>query len=160
VNRLPPPGWDDKYRHVMPQYDMLHDADGRLLVDFVGRFESLQEDFRRVCAKLGIESAELPHRNRSDKKSRETRRKLRNWLYSNGENRLGLTRGVAWADNQRTITLETSHAIGHEPHGGGPLWWCRAPTSNLREEVYHETTRIAGPGRGHFYCRLPPCPPT
>ncbi|NNK33015.1 MAG: hypothetical protein HKP02_07815 [Xanthomonadales bacterium] len=105
MNRLPPPGWDDKYRHVMPQYDMLHDADGRLLVDFVGRFESLQEDFRRVCAKLGIESAELPHRNRSDKKSRDTRRKLHNWLYSNGDNRLGLTRGVAWADNQRIITL-------------------------------------------------------
>ena len=88
LNKLPEPGWDDQYRHVMPQYGMLHDADGRLLVDFVGRFESLYEDFRQVCEKLGIEDSELPHRNPSDKKSRDTKRKVRNWLYFNGENRI------------------------------------------------------------------------
>ncbi len=88
LHKLPRPGWDDQYRHVMPQYDMLHDTDGRLLVDFVGRFESLHDDFRTVCGKLGIENAELPHRNPSDKKSRDTKRKVRNWLYFNGENRI------------------------------------------------------------------------
>lgn len=88
LNRLPPPGWDDKYRHVMPQYDMLHDREGRLLVDFVGRFENLQADFDRVCAKLGLGESALPHRNKSDKKSRDTRRRVRNWLYFNGENRI------------------------------------------------------------------------
>jgi hypothetical protein len=86
LNRMPEPGWDDKYRHVMPQYDMLHDADGGLLVDFVGRFESLQTDFDRVCERLEIGDSTLPHRNPSDKKSRDLRRRVRNWIYFNGEN--------------------------------------------------------------------------
>lgn len=87
LNKLPGPGWDDRYRHVMPQYDMLYDHEGNLLVDFVGRFENLQEDFDRVCTHLGITDSALPHRNKSDKKSRELKRKLKNWLYMNGENR-------------------------------------------------------------------------
>jgi hypothetical protein len=88
LNKLPEPGWDDQYRHVMPQYDMLHDRDGNLLVDFVGRFESLQQDFDRVAKILGLDDPALPHRNKSDKKSRDLRRKIRNILYVNGENRL------------------------------------------------------------------------
>ena len=87
LNKLPKPGWDDKYRHVMPQYDMLHNQQGNLLVDFVGRFETLQQDFDRVCEQLGIADSQLPHRNRSDKKSRDLKRKIRNYLYMNGENR-------------------------------------------------------------------------
>lgn len=87
INKMPKPGFDDKYRHVMPQYDMLHDRDGKLLVDFVGRFESLQQDFDRVCEKLGIEDSLLPHRNPSNKKSRDRKRRLRNFLFMNGENR-------------------------------------------------------------------------
>ena len=85
LNKLPQPGWDDKYRHVMPQYEMLHDREGRLLVDFVGRFESLQNDFDRVCDKLGIEDSALPHRNPSNKKSRNLKRRARNFLFRNGE---------------------------------------------------------------------------
>jgi hypothetical protein len=87
LNKLPKPGWDDKYRHVMPQYDMLHNQQGDLLVDFVGRFETLQTDFDQVCEQLGIPNSLLPHRNRSDKKSRGLKRKIRNYLYMNGENR-------------------------------------------------------------------------
>ncbi len=87
LNKLPEPGWGDDYRHVMPQYDMLHDGQGKLLVDFVGRFETLQQDFDRVCEKLGIPESRLPHRNRSDKKSRDLKRTVRNLLYMNGENR-------------------------------------------------------------------------
>ena len=86
LNKLPPRGWDDQYRHVMPQFDMLHDAQGRLLVDFVGRFENLEADFAEVCRRLGLEGAELRHRNRSDKWTRKLRRRARNLLYWNGEN--------------------------------------------------------------------------
>ncbi|MBT8052304.1 MAG: sulfotransferase family protein [Gammaproteobacteria bacterium] len=86
LNKLPQPGWDDQYRHVMPQYDMLHDRQGNLLVDFIGRFESLQQDFDRICERLDIADSRLPHRNRSDKKSRDLKRKLRNALFRNGEN--------------------------------------------------------------------------
>jgi hypothetical protein len=87
LNKLPKPGWDDRYRHVMPQYDMLHDREGNLLVDFVGRFETLQQDFDQVCVQLGIAVSPLPHRNKSDKNSRDLKRKFRNFLYRNGENR-------------------------------------------------------------------------
>ena len=85
LHKLPRPGWDDDYRHVMPQYDMLHDSGGRLLVDFVGRFEHLQRDFTEVCARLGIEDAELPHRNPSNKRSRTLKRRVRTFVFRNGE---------------------------------------------------------------------------
>ena len=85
LNKLPQPGWDDKYRHVMPQYEMLHDKEGRLLVDFVGHFESLQIVFDQVCKELGIEDSALPHRNPSKKKSRNLKRRARNFLFRNGE---------------------------------------------------------------------------
>ena len=92
LNKMPKPGWNDKHRHVMPQYDMLYDQQGNLLVDFVGRFETLQQDFDRVCEHLGITDSLLPHRNRSDKKSRDLKRKIRNYLFMNGENqRRGVT---------------------------------------------------------------------
>ena len=86
LNKLPKPGWGDDYRHVMPQYEMLHDSDGKLLVDFVGRFETLQDDFDQICNTLDIADSRLPHRNKSDKKSRDLKRTLRNLLYINGEN--------------------------------------------------------------------------
>ncbi|NOR19840.1 MAG: hypothetical protein GQ538_07095 [Xanthomonadales bacterium] len=88
MHKLPPPGRDDKYRHIMPQTEMLYDNDGNLLVDFVGRFEQLQEDFDKVCQHLGFEDSALSHVNSSDKKSRELRRKIRNLFYRNDESKL------------------------------------------------------------------------
>ncbi len=58
--------YSDASRHVMPQYDYLHDQAGRCLVDFIGRFENLQADFDRVCSVLGIAPVRLPHVNASD----------------------------------------------------------------------------------------------
>ena len=46
------------------QRDMITDEAGNLLVDFIGRYETLERDFAQVCSKIGIE-AELPHVNRS-----------------------------------------------------------------------------------------------
>lgn len=43
------------------QVDYVYDPDGRLLVDFVGRYEHLAADFRKVCAQLDIADAALPH---------------------------------------------------------------------------------------------------
>lgn len=63
--RFPTPGWTDTWRHVCPQYDFLHDDRGRLLVDFVGRFERLQADFDIVCDRVGIPPTTLPHSNNS-----------------------------------------------------------------------------------------------
>ena len=88
MNKLPPPGRDDKYRHIMPQTEMLYDESGNLLVDFVGKFEYLQQDFDQVCKLLGFEDSGLRHINSSDKKSRDVKRKVRNFLYRNGESDL------------------------------------------------------------------------
>ena len=44
------------------QKGFLYDERGRLLVDFVGRFERIEADLRTVCARLGIR-ARLPHVN-------------------------------------------------------------------------------------------------
>ncbi len=49
------------------QKDMLVDAQGKLLVDYLGRFESLTQDFNQVCQQIGIQ-AELPSLNQSKHK--------------------------------------------------------------------------------------------
>jgi hypothetical protein len=49
-------------RGKMSQSDMLVDRHDRLLVDFVGRFESVASDFAYVCRVLGLE-ATLPREN-------------------------------------------------------------------------------------------------
>jgi hypothetical protein len=51
--------------HIRPQSSFLLDNAGRLIVDFVGRFESLERDFSTVARRLGIERT-LAHRNQSD----------------------------------------------------------------------------------------------
>jgi hypothetical protein len=64
---LPKANDGDSSRHVIPQYQFLCDENGKLLVDFIGRFESLQTDFDAVCKNLNIteHSTTLPHRNRA-----------------------------------------------------------------------------------------------
>lgn len=34
-------------------------------VDFIGRFETFEEDLRTIMTKLGIQDKEIPHRNAS-----------------------------------------------------------------------------------------------
>jgi hypothetical protein len=46
------------------QKDALTDAEDRLLVDFVGRYETLTSDFAQVCDHLQLQ-VELPHVNKS-----------------------------------------------------------------------------------------------
>ncbi len=50
-------------RHVQSfeQWRFITDQDGQCLVNFVGKFENLAADFRRVAATLGLPSQELPH---------------------------------------------------------------------------------------------------
>ncbi len=56
--------WNNRHWFVGPQSDYLY-LDGVLNVDFVGRFENLQEDFNKVCSELGLEAMEVPHINKS-----------------------------------------------------------------------------------------------
>jgi hypothetical protein len=56
--------WEIK-RASAYQFEYVTASDGRSIVDFVGRYEQLSEDFSKVCARLGIK-AELPHANVSE----------------------------------------------------------------------------------------------
>ena len=50
----------DNPKMFMPQSDWITDHNGRVLVDFVCRFENLDDDFSYVCEKLR-KSTNLPH---------------------------------------------------------------------------------------------------
>jgi hypothetical protein len=47
------------------QHSYVLDADGKPAVDYVGRFEHLNDDFSTICENIGIEPAELPALNSS-----------------------------------------------------------------------------------------------
>lgn len=64
-----------------PQLDWISDYENKLLIDFVGRFENIEEDFRHVCTEIGKENLSLPHHRKSKRKrnykdyySRETKK--------------------------------------------------------------------------------------
>ena len=46
------------------QKDILTDAEGNLLVDFVGRYETLEQNFRQICQTLKL-AVSLPHLNKT-----------------------------------------------------------------------------------------------
>jgi len=47
------------------QSDYLVDLHGNIIVDFIGHYERLQEDFDTVCERIGIARMELPHARRA-----------------------------------------------------------------------------------------------
>lgn len=48
-----------------PMSDWLLDREGKLLPDFLGRHETLREDFASVCRTIGIQE-QIPHENKSE----------------------------------------------------------------------------------------------
>jgi hypothetical protein len=42
-----------------PQTDWLLDENGEMIVDFIGRFENLHDDFKRICSMVGIKPPRL-----------------------------------------------------------------------------------------------------
>jgi hypothetical protein len=53
--------------HALPhryQLDWFVDPHGKVLADFIGRFETLDRDWETVAARLGVESS-LPHQNQN-----------------------------------------------------------------------------------------------
>lgn len=66
LRNLPAEGKD--YRHLTrPQHETLYDQNGRLIVDYLIRFESLQQGFDEVCDIIGKRRRKLPHVNRGDR---------------------------------------------------------------------------------------------
>jgi len=56
------------YIHFLPQCDFLCDRRGVLLVDFIGRFESIDRDFSLVAEKIGIADNGLKKENQTKKR--------------------------------------------------------------------------------------------
>lgn len=48
------------------QANFITDENGNLMVDFVGRFETLNQDMNHLCQKLNIKAGSFPHRNKSN----------------------------------------------------------------------------------------------
>lgn len=58
--------------HFRSQHRFLYDqgAEGTPFVDFLGRFENMEEDFGRVAERIGVELS-LPHSNRSKRRRQQ-----------------------------------------------------------------------------------------
>jgi hypothetical protein len=47
------------------QSDYLIDLHGQVVVDFIGRYERLEDDFSEICRRIGIQAPALPHRRKA-----------------------------------------------------------------------------------------------
>jgi len=48
------------------QLPWILDEKGECMVDFIGRFERLQDDFDKICDRVDIPRSKLPHKNKTD----------------------------------------------------------------------------------------------
>ncbi len=48
-------------------FDWISDSAGNAIVDYIGRFETLEENWRAICSRLEIDPIALPHLNQTDR---------------------------------------------------------------------------------------------
>jgi chondroitin 4-sulfotransferase 11 len=60
---MPSEGYQHDKWHVRNQIEHITDGEGNLMMDFVGRVENIEKDFRHVCKEIGHPEIELPHLN-------------------------------------------------------------------------------------------------
>ena len=56
------------------QSDYVIDLHGNQIVDLVGRYERLQDDFGEICRRIGVAVSSLPHRRQATDRDRDYRR--------------------------------------------------------------------------------------
>ena len=61
------PKYYDNPKYFMPQLDWLTNSTGEIIVDYIGRFENLEQNFQLICESIGV-TVELPHVNKSKHK--------------------------------------------------------------------------------------------
>jgi hypothetical protein len=64
--------WNVYYReslafiqHIKPQYKFIYNDSGSMEIDFCGRYENLEMDFRQICQMTGLKYKRLPFYNKS-----------------------------------------------------------------------------------------------
>jgi chondroitin 4-sulfotransferase 11 len=70
ICQIPDPQAD---RHFKSQHYFISDIDGRVLVDFIGKFETLSADYAYIARKCGLADFTLPHEN-SSRREKDYRR--------------------------------------------------------------------------------------
>ena len=58
---------------IQSQLDYLVDLHGKLLVDYIGRYESLQQDFAHICQVIGAPQLRLPHKRKASDRRQDFR---------------------------------------------------------------------------------------
>ncbi len=99
-----------------PQLEFLVDLQGEIIVDFVGRYEHLLEDFEQIRQRLSLKSIDLPH-----KRCSQRRRDYRT-CYSD---RLAARVGEHFASDVKAFEYEfddPSAVLSRVDRGHGPQW--------------------------------------
>jgi hypothetical protein len=55
------------------QSDYVIDLHGKVLVDFIGRYENLHDDFEEACRRIGVKAPELPHKRQAKDRGKDFR---------------------------------------------------------------------------------------
>lgn len=55
------------------QSDYIVDLHGKVLTDFIGRYENLSEDFAAACERIGVKDRKLPHKRKATDRKRDFR---------------------------------------------------------------------------------------
>jgi hypothetical protein len=58
---------------IQSQLDYLIDLQGNILVDFIGHYESLAEDFEEITRRIGVEGVKLPHKRKATDRKQDYR---------------------------------------------------------------------------------------
>jgi len=58
-----------KSQFIYLQKDFFTDEEGNIIVDYIGKFENLNEDFDYIVQHLGLKNTSLPHKNKTKHKN-------------------------------------------------------------------------------------------
>lgn len=65
IEKVIPKKIEERDFFFLSQYEYLYDDNGTLLVDYVGKLESIKTDIKSVILRTGLKNASLPHVNKS-----------------------------------------------------------------------------------------------